>query len=99
MTNIEFAEYLTTLSSKELEMVKKLIEQRENVDYDKNWKVHERKDDYLYIIHYTNGDVYYHHIAQVAYKKYLNEDDAEWIERKTKDLFPTYEFLERKNKA
>ena len=29
----------------------------------------------------------------------MRNDDAVWIERYTKDLFPTYEFLMRKEQA
>lgn len=99
MTELNIADYLKSLSIADLESVKKLIEQREQDDYDANWKSHKRKDDYFYIIHYKDGTYFCHHIGYDAYQKYLNDDKAEWIERKTKDLFPTYEFLERKQTA
>lgn len=87
---------LRSMSADELEAIKRMIEEEEESRYDEMWWTHTRKDDYIYIIHYKNGDYYLHHIASETYRKYLDDDNAEWIERRTKDLFPVYEFLERK---
>ena len=96
---------IESMTLADLQAVKKMIEEQEEKHYDENWKEHAEIDDYLYIIHYndkkeyTGKNVYYDYIAKRCYEKFLNDDNAVWFERKTKDLFPTYEFLERKERA
>lgn len=99
MTKADISNYINSVSTADLAAIKEMILDREITDYDKNWKSHEKKDDYLYIIHYTDGSYYYDHIGASAYKKYLSDPKAEWLERKTKDLFAKKEFLERKTLA
>lgn len=102
MTKIEANRMATKIGLMPLEdlaLIKLMIAEQENNLKDDNWKKHTWIDDYYYIIHYEDGKVHYDYIGSRAYDKYINDDRAEWIERKDKTLFPTYEFLERKEFA
>ena len=86
-------ELLDKLNGFELKRVKELFEQKyaEVAQKDSNYQVHDFVDDYLYIVYYPNGE---HHLTLKgadAYARYLKEGIR--LDRKTKDLFPTYETL------
>ena len=95
MTNAQL-NLFANINVNDLEQIKKLIEQKEEELYEVNWKAHNKIDDYIYVIHYADGEYHYDYLGQRAYERYLEDKDATWIERKTKDVFPEYEFLERK---
>lgn len=90
-------EQISAMSLKEIEALKLLIEEREEELYDEAWYRHTRLDDYIYKVHYANGEYCRYCKGADAYEEYLNH--GTWIERYTKDLFPTYEFLMRKEPA
>lgn len=58
-----------------------------------NFMFHDKIDNYIYEINYKDGSSYVDYIGQRAYDKYIHDDDAINIYRKTKDLFPTRELL------
>lgn len=90
---------IRSMSTADLEAIKSMIAKEERNRYDEMWWTHDRIDDYLYKIHYADGNTYVMCKGKQAYERYLKEEDATWIERYTKNLFPTYEFLERKERA
>ena len=86
-------ELLDKLNGFELKRVKELFEQKyeEVAQKDSNYQVHDFVDDYLYIVYYPNGEHHYTLKGADAYDRYLKEGIR--LDRKTKDLFPTYETL------
>ena len=90
---------IRSMTSADLEAIKKMIAQEEKDRYDEMWWIHDRIDDYLYKVHYRDGHIHITCKGADSYKEYMMNDDAMWIERYTKDLFPTYEFLMRKEQA
>lgn len=88
-------EQIFALDPTQLEALKRLVEQREKQLYHEMWWTHEQIDDYLYIVHFQDGSFIYFCKGADAYRRYLQ--DGVMIERKTKDLFPKREILERKN--
>ena len=95
----QFADVIRSMSTADLEAIKSMIAKEERNRYDEMWWTHDRIDDYLYKIHYADGHTYVICKVKQAYDRYLKEEDDTWIERYTKNLFPTYEFLERKERA
>ena len=87
MLQEQIQDTIRSMSTADLEAIKSMI------------ATHDRIDDYLYKIHYADGNTYVMCKGKQAYERYLKEEDATWIERYTKNLFPTYEFLERKEIA
>ena len=82
----------------QLEELVRLIEEEKKRRYDlkDSFFYHDRIDEYLYIVHYKNGSSHLDCIGSRSYKEYINNPDALWIERKTKDLFPSFELLMEK---
>ena len=78
--------------------LRKCIDKQIELNYERkeNFMLHEELDEYLYIIHYTDGHTYIAQTGKKAYDMYINDDSAISIERKTKNLFPTYELLIKK---
>lgn len=99
MTREQIYEYVSTMDSAELDAIKMMVAARENELYDIRWWTHEKIDDYLYIVHYRDGRKHLTCKGADSYREYMRSDDAVWIERYTKDLFPEYEFLMRKEQA
>lgn len=93
---MEQIEMLRSLSISELESLRdamnKVIEER----YDEMWWIHDKIDNYLYVVHYADDKKHMSCKGKESYEEFMKHDDAIWIERYTKDLFPTYEFLMRK---
>lgn len=99
MTREQINQYISTIDSADLDAIKMMVAARENELYDIRWWTHEKIDDYLYIVHYRDGRKHLSCKGADSYQEYIRNDDATWIERKTKDLFPTYETLMRKETA
>ena len=93
---IQIKKLLDTITSAEtLERIKEYANNRiiENYDLVENFMYHDKIDSYIYEIRYDNGKKYVDYIGQRAYEKYIDDENAISIYRKTKDLFPTYELL------
>lgn len=99
MTREQIFQYVSTMDSADLDAIKMMVAARENELYDIRWWTHEKIDEYLYIVHYRDGRKHLSCKGADSYQEYIRNDDAIWIERKTKDLFPTYETLMRKEQA
>lgn len=99
MTKEQISDYIKSLNVADLDIIKSMVLEREDELYEERWYTHDRIDDYLYIVHYKDGHTHLTCKGKDSYEEYINSDDAVWIERKTKDLFPTFEFLERKYDA
>ncbi len=82
----------------DLNELKKLIDLKIQEEYDRteNFMLHERIDDYIYIVYYFDDSYHYYCIGADAYNEYIRNEYAVKIGRKTKDLFPTYEMLMEK---
>ena len=99
MNQEQILEYISNVNITDLDAIKKMIEEREAEMYEEAWWTHETIDDYLYKVHYQDGHTHITCKGADSYREYIRNDDAVWIERYTKDLFPTYEFLMRKEQA
>ena len=99
MNQEQILEYISNVNIADLDAIKKMIEDREEEMYEEAWWTHETIDDYLYKVHYQDGHTHITCKGADSYREYIKSDDAVWIERYTKDLFPTYEFLMRKEQA
>lgn len=86
------------LDGHDLLALKRMIE--EQIDYARhlkeNFYLNEQTDDFIYIIRYKDGSYHYVFKGAEAYNEYVESKDAVSIERKTKDLFPKFEILMRK---
>ena len=93
-------EYLNGMNTDQLLALKSAIEEKieENYNLKENFFLHDRIDDYIYICVYDDGKIYYDFLGSRAYTRYLKDDHVVAIRRKTKDLFPTYEDLLKKDK-
>ena len=92
----QFADVIRSMSTADLEAIKSMIAKEERNRYDEMWWVHDKIDDYLYKVHFADGHTYVVCKGQQAYEIYEKDDSATWVERYTKNLFPTFEFLMRK---
>lgn len=99
MTREQINQYVSTMDSAELDAIKMMVAARENELYDIRWWTHEKIDDFIYKVHYQDGHTHITCKGADSYREYMRSEDAVWIERYTKDLFPTYEFLMRKETA
>ena len=99
MTREQIFQYVSTMDSADLDAIKMMVAARENELYDIRWWTHEKIDEYLYKVHYQDGHTHITCKGKDSYEEYMRNDDAIWIERYTKDLFPTYELLMRKEQA
>ena len=91
--------FISTLDATTLDAVKKLLVKREMELYNERWWTHDGIDNYIYVITYVDGRKFHDYQGKRTYKKYLNDADAIAIGRETKDLFPEYEELMRKETA
>lgn len=94
---------LTTILNKmdklngfELEQLKTLFDNKytELVELDSNYMLHDFPDGYTYIVYYPGERKHYYCKGREAYKEYIRNGIR--LERRTHDLYPTYEILERK---
>lgn len=89
---------ISRLNGLDLNRVKDLVDEQLQTEYYKkeNFMLHERIDDYLYEVYYSDGRRMSFCIGQKAYKEYMENKFATTIWRKTKDLFPERELLLQK---
>ena len=97
---------INSMSTADLLNLKSFIEDKIDEYYNlpDNFYLHEKTDDYIYIVDYEDGSFHYTYKGADAYREYTNDLRAVGIRRKTKDLFPKYETMikenyERKQKA
>lgn len=77
-----------------LEKIVQIIENEyANIDDPSAFMLHDFIDNYYYIVYYKDGNYVTDCIGEKAYKKYMDDDDAVRIARKTKELFPKFETL------
>lgn len=74
----------------------KAVAKVEKERYREMWYTHDNVDDYIYIVHYSDGHTHMTCKGKESYTEYMASDDAVMLERKTKDLFPTYQTLLQK---
>ena len=81
--------------------IKDLLEEniRENYDLKDNFKFHDTIDSYFYITRFSNGEYALDITGKKGYERFIQNQDAIQLERKTKNLFPTYEILLKKEVA
>lgn len=86
---------LDLLNGIDLMKVKNMVNERIEKEYHKkeNFMYHDKIDDYIYMVHYEDGDSRTFCFGKKAYDEYIRSKSAYKITRKTKDLFPVYEFL------
>lgn len=96
-----FTQNIAQFQGADLKELRKLIEEKIQEDYDRkeNFLLHEKSDDYIYIVDYIDDSYHYQYIGKEAYEEYLNNAGAYRIRRKTKDLFPVFETLLEKEIA
>lgn len=89
----ELLDSMDKLSGFELEELKNKFDAKfeKLSQLDRNYNLHDFIDDYTYIVYYNDDSFHYYSKGQEAYKSYLNSGVK--LERKTKDLYPTYESL------
>ena len=94
-----FRQNISAYSGTDLTDLKKMIDEKIQEDYNRkeNFMLHDRTDDYIYIVHYDDGSYHFWCKGADAYERYINDPEAVRISRKTKDLFPVYEDLIRKD--
>lgn len=78
-----------------IEKIRELLEQNVERNYElkDNFMYHTELDSYFYLVRYDNGDYNLYTKVCDAYARYQRDDKAVSVERKTKDLYPTYETL------
>ena len=98
---LSFTQSFERLASQDLIKLKEQIDRQLEEIYERkeNFYLHEKIDDYIYIVHYLDGHTHMDYIGARSYNEYISNEDAIKIERKTKDLFPTYETLMEKGLA
>ena len=89
---------LKSLTAEELTLLRDQVdEQIEDLYWcDENFWMRESIDSYIYITRYEDGSYYYDYLGQTAYERYISDDRAVQLDYKTKDLFPTFGTLMRK---
>lgn len=94
-----FIRNLKKLNGIELLETKKLFDAvyEELVKEDCNYMLHDFVDDYTYIVHYDDGTKYMFCKGKKAYDQFMTEHGIK-LERRTKELRPTYETLLVKEK-
>lgn len=104
MTNRQirrFADNISSLSGLELIALRELINSKidEVASLDENFMLHDYLDSYFYLVYYLDGSWHLFTKGKDAYENYTRNNDAVRIVSKTKDLFPTYKELVRKETA
>ena len=84
---------LGKLNGFELKRIKEYFDKKfsEVVQLDSNYILHDYIDDYFYIVYFKDGTHHLYSTGESAYTTYQKEGVR--LERRTKDLFPTYEVL------
>ena len=78
-----------------LEKITELLNENRKKNYDlkENFMYHENIDSYFYITYYDDGSYHLDHTGKLGYERFMNSDNSVRLERKTKNLYPTYELL------
>ena len=94
-----FRNRIAKYSGADLQIIRDIINEQIEVEYEKkeNFMYHDTIDNYLYLVYYLDGTSNLFAIGADAYERYIKREDAIRVERKTKNLFPTYETILRKN--
>lgn len=94
-----FRSRIAKYSGADLQLIKDLVNAQIDIEYEKpeNFMYHKKIDDYLYLVYYQDGTFNLFCIGADAYERFMKRDDAVRVERKTKDLFPKYEVILKKN--
>ena len=89
---------LKSLTAEELTVLRDQVDDEIQEIYwaDENFWMREKTDSFIYITRYDDGSYHYDYIGKSAYERYLNDSNAIQLDYKTKDLFPTYGTLMRK---
>lgn len=85
--------YILSSNLDQLNVLKDLIDKRMEQIYDDNFQIHEKIDEYLYYVVYDDLSHHLYCKGADAYRHYTNDINAVRIERKTKDLFPSWELM------
>ena len=98
MTNKQmevFRSRIAKYSGKDLQIIQKILDEQLEKEYEKpeNFMFHTTVDDYLYVVYYQDGTSNLFCIGADAYERYMKRSDAIRVERKTKNLFPSYEVI------
>ena len=95
----EFRSLLKNMSANELTELRDQVDDEIQEIYwaDENFWMREKTDSFIYITRYDDGSYHYDYIGKNAYERYLNDTNAIQLDYKTKDLFPTYGTLMRKD--
>ena len=102
MTNKQmevFRSRIAKYSGKDLQIIQKILDEQLEKEYEKpeNFMFHTTVDDYLYVVYYQDGTSNLFCIGADAYERYMKRSDAIRVERKTKNLFPSYEVILKKH--
>lgn len=89
---------LKQMNGFELEEIRKEVDSEIETQYfkDENFWMRSTTDDYIYINIYSDGSYHYDYIGARAYKNYIKDNNCVQIDYKTKDLFPKFGTLARK---
>ena len=98
MTNKQievFRSRLAKYSGADLQIIQNLLIEQLELEYEKpeNFMYHTTTDNYLYLVYYQDGTSNLFCIGADAYERYMKRSDAIRVERKTKNLFPSYEVI------
>ena len=96
-----FADSISTLSGIELLNLRELLNEKidEVSSLTENFMLHDYIDEYFYYVCYIDGSRYLYTKGKEAYDEFTRNMDAVSIVSKTKDLFPVYTELMRKETA
>lgn len=101
MTNRQiqrFCEKIDSMSGLELLNLRQILNDKidEVSALDENFMLHDYVDSYFYYVHYEDGSSHLHVKGKDAYDTFMRSETAVKIVRKTKNLFPTFEEIMRK---
>ena len=102
MTNKQqevFRNRIAKYSGADLQLIKDMVNRQIDIEYEKpeNFMYHTTVDDYLYVVYYEDGTSNLFCIGADAYDRFRRRADAVMVKRKTKDLFPSYEVILKRN--
>lgn len=82
-------------NNKTLEKIIEVVENQMEINFDlkENFMYHDKIDNYIYVIKYSDEHLFYDYIGKRTYEKYLLDKDAIEIQRWSKDVYPTKELL------
>lgn len=101
MTNKQqevFRTRIAKYSGADLQLIRDMINEQIDIEFEKpeNFMYHTALDNYLYLVYFQDGTNRLFAIGADAYEEYMKRNDAIRVERKTKNLFPTFEVILKK---